>query len=190
MRCVISVLIRIESYSSGNSVLSPINKSFDDMVDGPTQAMRFTWYKHVIGATTNDLACAKALRSHFYTLFPATSPCVAFCFPCTTRVLFGSRPYLVVPLHPAAITKGPSKASCRYPLYIYTTRDFRSQFLHYWHIGLSCRMPAPFGDTVPLAVGLNCGSGAGFPQRSKHNVIRWRRLRGSLFKCWPFNRLH
>ena len=40
------------------------------------------------------------------------------------------------------------------------------------------------------AVGVNCGSGAGFPQRSIHNVIRWRRLHGSLFKCWPTIRLH
>ena len=55
-------------------------------------------------------------------------------------MLFGSRPYLVVLLHPAAITTRPSRAPCRYPLYIYTTRDFHSQFLHYWHIGLSCRI--------------------------------------------------
>ena len=32
-------------------------------------------------------------------------------------MLFGSRPYLVVPLHPAANTKGPSRAPCRYPLH-------------------------------------------------------------------------
>ena len=132
-------------------------------------------------------------------LTPLT-PCVAFAShvdPVTTIVIV-----LLCHRHAAFILQPlqeeSSRAPCRNKPPSTRTRDIHSHpLLAYWTL-LQNRSRdhhihslLPQGTCFLLGYGVpGSGSGAGFPQRSIHNVIRWRRLYGSLFKCWPIIRLH
>ena len=110
---------------------------------------------------------------------PPPSLC-CFCFaidPAPHAYHLGSSPYLVAPLHPAAITKGPSRAPCRYSLCVLHHQGLPFSvppLLAYWTLLQNRIRDLQIHSLLPEhtssirgygTVGLNGGCGAGFDMK-------------------------